>query len=273
MDESLILFEVISSLLLGLVVGVVSTFLGIGGGLIIVPLLPFISQLDHVQAVATSLTTIFMVVTANSVSPGFRERIHKKFAAPMAVVAGGFAFTSAWVAPLLPTWSLQIYLLLLYVWSLALCLNVLDTGFFSRLKKTMSEKSTDVASKLSASSVGFAVFVGVSSGLAGVGAGLVLVPYMIFTRLVRADQVIPTSNAIMIGTTFSGLMAYLLQSQFNTQEISFISWPHAGLIFLGSLIGGIPGRRYQHLLPELARKIMLATVLTLLMIRLILELL
>ena len=53
-------------LLTGLSVGFVSTIFGIGGGIIMVPLLSLILPYSHLEAIATSLTTIIFVAGFNT---------------------------------------------------------------------------------------------------------------------------------------------------------------------------------------------------------------
>ncbi|MBY0384598.1 TSUP family transporter, partial [bacterium] len=59
---------VLVSLFLGIIVGVVSSLFGIGGGIFIVPLLPNLLGVTPHQAVATSLASVFLVTLLNTVS-------------------------------------------------------------------------------------------------------------------------------------------------------------------------------------------------------------
>ena len=53
-------------LVTGLSVGFVSTIFGIGGGIIMVPLLSLILPYSHLEAIATSLATIIFVAGFNT---------------------------------------------------------------------------------------------------------------------------------------------------------------------------------------------------------------
>ena len=53
-------------LLMGGLVGATSSLLGLGGGFMIVPLLPLITGIDHREAIATSLMTILFISSTNS---------------------------------------------------------------------------------------------------------------------------------------------------------------------------------------------------------------
>ena len=51
---------------MGLLVALISVFIGLGGGIVLVPLMPDVFGITTHEAVATSLFTIFMVVFLNA---------------------------------------------------------------------------------------------------------------------------------------------------------------------------------------------------------------
>ena len=52
----------------GIVVGIVSTIFGIGGGIIMVPLLSLLFSISHIESIATSLATIVLVTIFNTIN-------------------------------------------------------------------------------------------------------------------------------------------------------------------------------------------------------------
>ena len=52
----------------GVFVGFVSTVFGIGGGIIMVPLLSLLFSISHIEAMATSLATIVLVTIFNTIN-------------------------------------------------------------------------------------------------------------------------------------------------------------------------------------------------------------
>lgn len=62
------MLELILLLSLGLVVGTFSALFGVGGGVLIVPLLPLAVNLSVRETIATSLFAIFLVVANNTLS-------------------------------------------------------------------------------------------------------------------------------------------------------------------------------------------------------------
>jgi len=94
----------------------ISIFLGLGGGIFMVPLLPNVFGLSLQSAVATSVCTIALVVTRNTLSFHRRGWVNwalVKWMAPACVLA---AFLSARLNSLIPEqWTLSLLLLLLLV--------------------------------------------------------------------------------------------------------------------------------------------------------------
>ena len=85
--------------ILGLVVGLLSTLLGLGGGILIVPALPLLIDLGQKSTIATSLLTISMLVSVNSWSFHKKGRVIWPVAIPIgiatAISALGFSFIAS----------------------------------------------------------------------------------------------------------------------------------------------------------------------------------
>ena len=77
------------------------------------------------------------------------------------------------------------------------------------------------------------LFGGISSGLFGVGGGVVMVPAMLFcTALAMRDtqQAVGTSLIVIIPTALIGA--------FKHKTLGNINWPVAGLLVPGAIVGG-----------------------------------
>ncbi|MCK4755165.1 MAG: sulfite exporter TauE/SafE family protein, partial [Calditrichia bacterium] len=99
-------------LLTGISVGFVSTIFGIGGGIIMVPLLSLILPFSHLEAIATSLTTIVLVAGFNTFNFSKQNVIVWKIVPWIAVTSSFFAFISARLSTILPEKILVIIFLL-----------------------------------------------------------------------------------------------------------------------------------------------------------------
>lgn len=89
--------DVVYQILLGLVAGVLGGWLGIGGGIVMVPVLVWAFQMDGKRAIGTSLAVIVPIALAAVARHHFFDRVDWRVALPMAVggLVGGVI--GAWV--------------------------------------------------------------------------------------------------------------------------------------------------------------------------------
>jgi hypothetical protein len=72
----------------GLVAGLLGAILGVGGGIVVVPLLVFLFGYDQRQAAATSMGAIAITATAGAISYAIQGHLHPPEAALLGVPAG-----------------------------------------------------------------------------------------------------------------------------------------------------------------------------------------
>jgi uncharacterized membrane protein YfcA len=82
--------------LIGLVAGVVSTVFGVGGGIVVVPLLLLLGRWQERPAMATSLAAIGIIALAGTISYGFHGELKPGAAALVGLpaAAGAIAGTA-----------------------------------------------------------------------------------------------------------------------------------------------------------------------------------
>jgi len=256
MTEWLIIF------IMGSVIGVISAFLGLGGGILIVPILPEVAGITAKEAIATSLFTIFLVVANNCY--GF----HKK-----KLVIWKIAFV---IGPLTAIGAFASGLLVSYLSDgiLRSILAALVTVFLARAfyggKKPLpvdSEIVEFVPQKfLGAGLVG--IVAGLLSGISGIGAGLVVSPLLMNLRLAENKKVAPTANGVMLFTTFFGALAYVsFDTELNGWVFGYLHLDKALLLASGAFITSFFARRQQHKMPAFWRKAALTTLLGLLTLK------
>jgi uncharacterized membrane protein YfcA len=180
-------------LLLGVLVGAVSSFLGIGGGVFLVPILPMLYPLTAYEAIVLSLSFIFISVSVNTVIFQIQKKIVWEIALKMGpfIIIGGFLGSK--VASKVPGIYLRAFLILF--------LLLMSFGFLKAILKSVAEITTNTDSKswivrLPSQVIG--LFAGVLSGFAGVGSGIFLNWLVIQDPRVNAKQQSPTVNAMMI---------------------------------------------------------------------------
>lgn len=241
--------ESFSILILGFFVGIFSSLFGIGGGILIVPFLPTITVLNAREVIATSLCTIFFVSLNNTISFHRQKSVDWGVALRVGPLTALGSFLAAYLTRWLPPSWLKFILgtiLILFVWQ--------------GRKDAVAAAIRKGNRKIHLLIIG--LMGGVASGISGLGSGIIVSPLLLGSKLVDHRRVSPTTNAVMIFTSFFGSMA-------------FIEWPHGedflvwGMVhgdkalqlFAGAWISSLAARRFQQRIPERPRRIILLSVL------------
>jgi uncharacterized membrane protein YfcA len=235
-------------LILGFFVGIFSSLFGVGGGILIVPFLPMITFMNAREVIATSLFTIFLVSLNNTISFHRQKSVDWGVSLRVGPLTALGSFLAAYLTRWMPTSWLKFILgtiLILFVWQ--------------------GQKETVTTIRRGSRKIHLLIIGlmgGVASGISGLGSGIIVSPLLMGLKLVDHRRVTPTTNAVMIFTTFFGSMA-------------FIDWPHGedflrwGMVhgdmalklFAGAWISGLAARRIQQRIPERPRRIILLSVL------------
>ncbi|RLA81327.1 MAG: sulfite exporter TauE/SafE family protein [Deltaproteobacteria bacterium] len=101
------MIEIILLLGIGLIAGVVSSMLGVGGGIILVPMLILLMKLDSHQAIGTSLTIIIPTVIVGAYSHYRLENVNTQLAIIIAIGAVAGAVIGTHIAEALPSQHLK----------------------------------------------------------------------------------------------------------------------------------------------------------------------
>jgi uncharacterized protein len=236
--------------------GVFGSLLGLGGGILIVPLLTFGFGLDFRAAVGVSLVCV--IVTSSAAAGVYLERhlANLRLGMLLEVFTASGALIGGLIAFLLPDRVLAglFALLLVYTAVTMLRRRATSTGDAS----LSIENPDDAAGAAQApgpfraalagpgyrpirlgAGIGGSVFAGVVSALLGVGGGIVKVPLMHLVMRVPLKVATATSN-LMIGVTASAsAIVYLLRDGINP----LVAGPTAVGVFAGAMVGSRVAQR------------------------------
>ncbi len=245
---------VLLTLGLGLVAGLVSGYVGVGGGIVMVPVL--LELFRHwglppnvaVQAaMATSLAAAVFSVTSSTIRHARHDRVlwHMvPYLAPGSMVGG---WAGAWLAVRMPGTTLQL--------SLAGILAL------AALRMLMEKERPEQAPKRVRwwQGLGVGVLVGMAAGLSGLAGGFVLVPALALLLAVPAPWLAGTSSAVIIFSALAAALGYLTSppaTPLGWGFVGHVGLPLSGLLALGAIpgaqVGGILNRRTN---PALFRRI------------------
>lgn len=210
----------------GAVAGLLAGLLGIGGGLIIVPMLVFCFSLEHISPAVTmhlALGTSMASIIFTSVS-SFRAH-HKRGAVewPLVrrIVLGIFVgtFLGSCLAARMSTGFLKgFFVIFLYYVATQMLLN----------KKP--KPSRQLPGALGTFAVGN--IIGAFSSLVGIGGGTLSVPFMTWCNI-PVHRAIGTSAAIGLPIAVAGTVGYLV----NGWNADYLPPHSVGYIYLPALVG------------------------------------
>lgn len=254
--------------LVGVIIGIMSGLLGIGGGTVMVPIFRLAFGMSPVMSTATSLFAII----PTSISGAVSHIRHKTCIVSLGVAAGlGGALTSplgVWLAQISPAWLIMVAAAVIIGWS---AVKMLGKAFKMQAKKRAEEKARPNTAEIAADEatlaeagstteaveeaprkltrkqllIGVAIGLGagVASGYVGVGGGFIMVPLMLSLVGIEMRQASGTSLIAVMILAVPGVIEQALLGNINYT---------AGIaIVVGSIPGAVVGARLVRVVPEL----------------------
>jgi uncharacterized protein len=178
----------------GVIGGILSGAFGVGGGILMVPLLIGLAGMDQKRASATSLVAIIPTAIAGSAAYFANGEVDLLVALLVAIGGVAGAYLGAKLLKRIPiVWLRWLFIALLVGIAIRLFLIAPERG---------AEVEVDVFVGLALVASG--LFMGVASGLFGIGGGVILVPLLI-TGFGAGDLVAKgTSLLVMVPTATVG---------------------------------------------------------------------
>lgn len=250
----------------GSLAGVIAGLLGVGGGIVIVPMLVFLftsqgfpPELIMQMALGTSLGSIMFTSVSSFNAHHRRGAVHWDIVKRIApgILLGTFGGT--WIAAALPTVLLKgFFACFLFYVAAQMLLN---------LKPTPSRQLPG-----NAGMIGVGLGIGVVSSLVGIGGGTLSVPFMTWCNI-PMHHAIGTSAAIGFPIAVAGTLGYIVNGlarpDLPAQSLGFINLPGLIGIAIFSMLTAPLGARLAHRLPVVALKRVFAVFLILVAARML----
>lgn len=220
------MIELVTYIGLGVVAGILAGLLGVGGGIVIVPMLTFTFALqhfpqEHIQhlALGTSLATIVFTSVASLRAHHAKGAVNWPVVRHITpgILAG--TLSGSWVAARLSGNFLKVFFGL-FTFFIA----------WQMLSNTIPKASRQVPGRVGLFGAG--TFIGCISSLVGIGGGSMSVPFLIWCNL-HARIAIGTSAAIGFPIALSGAIGFVANG-LNTPGLPSYS---IGYIYLPALTG------------------------------------
>ncbi len=263
------LLSYLAFLTVGAIAGMLAGLLGVGGGLVIVPMLVFCFtrlSLPPASVMHLALGTSMASIVFTSVSSSWSHHRHGAVAwdAVRRIVPGILTgtFCGTFVASRLSTELLK-----------GLFAVFLAFVAFQMLRDKKPEPSRELPGVGGMFGVGSAI--GLISSLVGIGGGMLSVPFLMWCNL-PGHRAVGTSAAIGFPIAIGGTLGYLVNGWQDTSlpphAVGYIYWPALACIVAASVVTAPLGVRLAHRLPTARLKRIFAAFLVVVGIRLMLSL-
>ena len=175
--------------LLGCISGFFSSYLGIGGGIFIVSLLPLFTIYSPGETIQVSLVLIFSITFVNSLIFVCKRLVAWNWTSSLVAIGGVFAFLSGSLVTELSDFSIR-FLLWLFLFFIVVFPFIKGDFFQKQLKL-----------------VGGALM-GLSSGLAGIGGGTILSPLLHESSSLPLKKISPSISLVTLFMSVFALSGY-----------------------------------------------------------------
>lgn len=237
----------LSLIIIGLLAGVLGALFGIGGGIIIIPMLTIFYGMSAADAAAVSL--IGIVATSVGGTLYYMENkvtnIRLGLLLEISTIIG--SMIGVFLALALESWIIMlVFSAVLTLTAIKMLLNpsmdvtgTEDGEFSYNDLRTGETIRYDIEHK----GIGFSscVLAGIISSLTGVGGGLIKVPIMNMVMKVPMKAATATSSYMIGITAFSGSILYFLSGHVDLEMAAFVAIG----TFLGAVIGSRLSRRFD----------------------------
>jgi len=237
----------------GVFIGVLAALFGLGGGFLIVPTLNFLGVEIH-HAVGTSSAAVVFTSLSSALAYSRQKRIHYRVGLLLASTAVVGAYIGAWMTSFISAAQLKVIF--------GLALIVVAVRIYKKKTAEPSEvRLEDVKVNYKLVPVG-GFFAGITSGLLGVGGGIINVPFLTYLGL-PIHYAVATSSFAIVFTATAGALKHYAMGHVDTQWLV--------LLVPGLIIGAQLGARMAKRTKASSLKKAFAIVMALLALRMILK--
>lgn len=198
--------------------------IGLGGGIIVVPVLTFLG-FSPTAAASNSLFAALSNAVASTISYSKQKRIEYSLGLKLGLlsVPGTIlgAVVSSDVAP--------------DIFKVLFGLILIASAAYIFLRRNLESKQKIISKQMMVFAIGASFFAGIISSFFGIGGGIVFVPLMVAGLGMAMKRAAPTSQLILLFASLSGVITHSL--------LGHPDFTQAGFLAIGSFLGGLVGAR------------------------------
>ena len=237
---------------LGFVAGVLGSIVGLGGGIIAVPVMTF-AGFPPALAASNSLFAVFSNSVASTVSYARQKRVEFGIGIKLGLMCIPGTILGAFISDVMTPVAFQI--LFAFV--------LISSAIYIFVKRAVDEKPYNRTALMMVISAGASFVAGIISSLFGIGGGIVFVPLMVIGIGIPMRKAAPTSQLILMFASLSGLLVH--------SALGHPDYLQALLLAIGAFGGGMLGARLSLEIKETKLKILVTIVLLATAVKLIID--
>lgn len=226
---------------LGFAAGILGSMIGLGGGIIIVPVLTFLG-FSPTAAASNSLFAALGNATASVISYSKQKRIEFSLGVRLGLLSVPGTVLGAFISSDVTPGIFQMLFGLVLIASAA----------YIFLRRKLQSKEKKLPMQMIIFAVGASFFAGIISSFFGIGGGIVFVPLMVVGMGMAMKRAAPTSQLVLLFASLSGVITHSL--------LGHPDFTQAGFLAIGSFAGGLVGARLSVEIKERYLQILVSVV-------------
>ena len=226
---------------LGFAAGVLGSMIGLGGGVIIVPVLTFLG-FPPTAAASNSLFAALSNAVASTISYSRQKRIEYSLGLKLGLLSvPGTIFGAILSTDVAPD-----------IFKILFGLVLVASAAYIFLRKKFESREKSISKQMIVFAIGASFFAGIISAFFGIGGGTIFVPLMVVGMGMAMKRAAPTSQLILLFASLSGVITHSL--------LGHPDFLQAGFLAIGSFIGGMVGARLSLDIKERYLQILISAV-------------
>ena len=237
---------------LGFAAGILGSIIGLGGGIVIVPVLTFFG-FPPTLAASNSIFAVFSNAVASSISYAKQRRIEYSIGLKLGILSIPGTIIGAFVSSEITPQFFKILFALILI----------SASIYIFSKRKIEPKNYNLSKQIMILAIGASFFAGIISGLFGIGGGIIFVPLMVIAMGLSMKNAAPTSQFILLFASASALITHTL--------LGHPDFYQALLLSAGAFVGGLVGARLSLEIKENALKILISVVMIAVAVKLFID--
>lgn len=229
-------------ILLGFAAGILGSMIGLGGGIIVVPVLTFLG-FSPTAAASNSLFATLSNAAASTISYSRQKRIEFS----LGIKLGLLCIPGTILGALISTDVTP------EIFKILFGLVLVSSAIYIFLKRKLKSKEKKLSSLMIIFVISASFFAGVISSFFGIGGGTVFVPLMVVGMGMAMKRAAPTAQLILLFASLSGVVTHSL--------LGHPDFLQSGFLAIGSFAGGLVGARLSIEIKERYLQILISIIL------------